>query len=75
MKILGKLSFAGLVTFALLQLVRPGIPAKPATAEVQAPPEVKRILEKDCYSCHSDQRRLSWFDKIVPGYWLVRMTS
>ena len=72
MKILGKLSFAGLVTFALLQLVRPGIPAKPATAEVQAPPEVKRILEKDCYSCHSDQRRLSWFDKIVPGYWLVR---
>jgi len=72
MKILGKLSFAGLVTFALLQLVRPGIPAKPATAEVQAPPEVKRILKKDCYSCHSDQRRLSWFDKIVPGYWLVR---
>jgi mono/diheme cytochrome c family protein len=72
MKILGRLFVAGLVTFALMQLVRPGIPSKPATAEVQAPPEVKRILEKDCYSCHSDQRRLSWFDQIVPGYWLVR---
>jgi mono/diheme cytochrome c family protein len=72
MKILGRLLVAGVVTFALMQLVRPGIPSKPATAEIQAPPDVKRILEKDCYSCHSDQRRLSWFDQIVPGYWLVR---
>ena len=72
MKILGRLLVAGLVTFALMQFVRPGIPSRPATAEVQPPPAVKRILEKDCYSCHSDQRRLSWFDQIVPGYWLVR---
>jgi hypothetical protein len=52
--------------------VRPSIPSVPATAELQAPPEVRHILEKDCYSCHSDQRRLSWFDQIVPAYWLVR---
>jgi mono/diheme cytochrome c family protein len=72
MKIPGRLLVAAVVAFALMQLVRPGIPAKPATAEIQAPPEVRHILEKDCYSCHSDQRRLSWFDQIVPGYWLVR---
>jgi len=67
-----KLAIAGLVVFALLQLVRPDIPAKPAAAELQASPEVRQILEKDCYSCHSDEKRLSWFDQIVPGYWLVR---
>jgi len=72
MRTLGKLIVAGVVTFAVLQLVRPSIPAKPPTSEIQAPPEVKHILEKNCYSCHSDERRLSWFDKIVPGYWLVR---
>jgi hypothetical protein len=72
MKVLGKLVLAGLVVFALLQVVRPGIPEKPATAEIEASPQVKQVLEKDCYSCHSDQRRLSWFDQIVPGYWLVR---
>jgi len=55
-----------------LQFVRPGIPTHPATAELQAPPEVLRILDKDCYSCHSGERRLSWFDQIVPAYWLVR---
>jgi heme-binding protein/cytochrome P460 len=72
MRFLGKLAVAGVAVFALLQLIRPGIPTKPATAEIQAPPEIRSILDKDCYSCHSDQRRLSWFDKIVPGYWLVR---
>jgi hypothetical protein len=63
---------AGIIVFATLQFVRPGIPFKPAEAELQAPPEIRRILDRSCYGCHSDQRRLSWFDHIVPGYWLVR---
>ncbi|HEY4382503.1 MAG TPA: cytochrome P460 family protein [Acidobacteriaceae bacterium] len=72
MKILGKLAIAAILVFALLQCIRPAIPSQPATAEIQAPPEVRQILETHCYACHSDQRRLSWFDEIVPGYWLVR---
>jgi hypothetical protein len=67
-----RIVFALIAIFVVLQVVRPSIPSKPATSELQAPPEVKRILEKDCYSCHSDQVRLSWFDQIVPAYWLVR---
>jgi hypothetical protein len=72
MKLLRNLGIAAIVLFAFLQATRPRISTKPATAELQAPIEVKRIFEKDCYSCHSDQRRLSWFDEGVPGYWLVR---
>jgi len=72
MNMAGKAAVAGIFVFAVLQVVRPGIPSKPATAEVQTSSEVKSILDKDCYSCHSDERRLSWFDQIVPGYWLVR---
>jgi mono/diheme cytochrome c family protein len=72
MKAIVRLVIAAIVLFALLQLVRPGIPAKPATAEVQAPPQIRQILDRSCYSCHSDQRRLSWFDHVVPAYWLVR---
>jgi hypothetical protein len=72
MKTFGKLIAAGVAIFAALQAVRPSIPAGPATSEVQAPPEIRRILEKDCYSCHSDQPQLSWFDQVVPAYWLVR---
>src|ERR1700689_3558809 len=72
MKTFGKFVVLAVVIFAGLQLIRPGIPAKPAVAEIQAPPEVRQILDKDCYSCHSDQRRLSWFDEVVPSYWLAR---
>ena len=70
--ILARLILIGLIVFVLLQFLRPGIPVKPETAQLAAPPEVRHILEKDCYSCHSDQRRLAWFDQIVPTYWLVR---
>jgi hypothetical protein len=72
MRMLGKLAIAAVVVFAILQLVRPSIPFQPAAAGLHAPPEIGNILEKDCYSCHSDERRLAWFDQIVPGYWLVR---
>jgi len=72
MKKLAILVSVGVIAFGLLQLVRPSIPTIPATAELQVPPDVRHILEKDCYSCHSDQRRLAWFDEVVPGYWLVR---
>ena len=65
------ISVLALVLIAL-QLLRPSIPNKPATAEIQAPPEVKQVLEKGCYSCHSDQAKLAWFDQVVPAYWLVR---
>jgi mono/diheme cytochrome c family protein len=54
MRMIGRLIVVGLVLFAVLQIFRPGIPAKPATAEVQAPQEVKQVLVKNCYSCHSD---------------------
>lgn len=68
----GRILLAVIVVFVLLQVVRPTIPAKPASATLQVPPQVRQILENSCYSCHSDQRRLSWFDQIQPGYWLVR---
>jgi heme-binding protein len=64
---LSSLLVAGLVIFAALQVVRPGIPVKFATAELQAPPEIRHIFDKNCYACHSDQLRLSWFDHIVAG--------
>jgi hypothetical protein len=72
LKFIGRLAAVAVVLFALLQFVRPSVPGQPATAELNASPEVRHVLETHCYFCHSDQRRLSWFDEIVPGYWLVR---
>jgi heme-binding protein/cytochrome P460 len=63
---------AGLaLLFLLLQLVRPALTNPPATADFEAPSDVKQILRKSCYACHSNETRLSWFDEIVPAYQLV----
>jgi mono/diheme cytochrome c family protein len=67
-----KFVVAAAAVFVALQCVRPTIPASPATAEIQVPQHIHRILEKNCYSCHSSERKLAWFDEIQPGYWLVR---
>jgi|HubBroStandDraft_1064217.scaffolds.fasta_scaffold00096_25 hypothetical protein len=59
------------IAFAGIQFIRPALPNPPATADLQAPPEVKQILTMSCYNCHSNQTALSWFDQPVPAYWLV----
>ena len=60
----------GLV-FAGLQFVRPELTNPPVTAELQAPPEVMQVLKHSCYSCHSNETKLPWFDEVVPAYWVV----
>lgn len=42
MRTIGKLIVAGVFVFAVLQVVRPSIPVKPATAKLQIPPDVQR---------------------------------
>lgn len=73
MKTATKIGFAVIACFAALQLIRLPIRFSPSTAtEVQVPPPVRQILKKDCYSCHSDERGLAWFDEVVPAWWVVR---
>src|ERR1700678_3928987 len=60
-----------LLILAGLQFVRPEIGSPPITADLQAPPEVKQILKNSCYSCHSNETKLWWYDKVVPAYWVV----
>jgi hypothetical protein len=61
---------AGIV-FIAIQFIRPTLTNLPVTADLQAPPEVKQILKNSCYSCHSNETKLPWFDEIAPGYWIA----
>jgi hypothetical protein len=61
----------GLLLFAGLQFIRPELKNPPVSAEIKAPDEVKAIFKHSCYSCHSNETKLAWFDRIVPAYWIV----
>ena len=60
-----------LVLFLIVQFIRPGITHPPVTKDIEAPAEVKAILIRACYDCHSNQTQLRWFDQIAPVYWGV----
>jgi hypothetical protein len=70
-----KVGFTALVFLLVLgiaiQFIRPGLDNPPVTAEISVPPEVKAILQRACYNCHSNQTQLAWFDELAPAYWLV----
>ena len=66
-----------IVFFFFIQLIHPdwekiiGSTSQPTASEIHAPENVKIILSNSCFACHSDQNRLSWFDKITPANFLV----
>jgi uncharacterized membrane protein len=56
-------------TLILLQFIRVDVPPPPEASEndeVKAPKEVKTILKKACYDCHSNHTKWPWYSYISP---------
>ena len=70
-KIARKVLLICIVLVIAIQFIRPPLDNAQATADLVAPPQVKAILERACYDCHSNATRLAWFDQPAPAYWLV----
>lgn len=66
-----------LVIFLGIQLVQPERnnppvdQAKTIEAYVNVPPEVKSILERSCYDCHTHYTKWPWYSYVAPASWLV----
>lgn len=43
----------------------------PVKADLAAPGEVKNILKKSCYDCHSYETQWPWYSKVAPVSWLI----
>ncbi|MET4080632.1 hypothetical protein ABIB40_000576 [Pedobacter sp. UYP30] len=59
------------IIFALLQIKQTHIVNPPTTGDLQAPANVKAIVRRACYDCHSNETNLRWYDKIAPISWTV----
>lgn len=57
--------------FALIQLVPVKRTNPPVESEVGAPPEVKAILRKACWDCHSNETVWGWHTYVAPISWLT----
>ncbi len=62
---------AAIVAVVAAQLVPVDRHNPPVRMEVDAPADVKRILERSCYDCHSNRTRWPWYSRVAPVSWLV----
>ncbi|MBD1386707.1 heme-binding domain-containing protein [Mucilaginibacter rigui] len=60
-----------LIIIICIQFFRPNLKNPPVTQDFQAPEDVKAILVRSCYDCHSNQTNLRWFDQVQPVFWQV----
>ncbi|HEU4552709.1 MAG TPA: heme-binding domain-containing protein [Chitinophaga sp.] len=54
-----------------VQFIQPPVQNPPVTGPLKAPHDVAAILQRACYDCHSNETKLSWYNKIAPVSWLV----
>lgn len=43
----------------------------PVESDISAEPEVKTILRRACYDCHSNETAWPWYSRIAPVSWLI----
>lgn len=70
-KRLPKIALALVVLLLGLQLVRPEKTNPPVTGDIETSPEVKALLKRACYDCHSNETTWPWYSHVAPSSWLV----
>ncbi|MDY7091821.1 MAG: heme-binding domain-containing protein [Acidobacteriota bacterium] len=65
------LLIALVVLFLGLQVVPVERTNPPVEGEIPAPPEVREILRRACYDCHSNETVWPWYSYVAPVSFLV----
>ncbi len=66
-----RLLTALIIALVLIQFIPVSRTNPPVTGEIPAPPEVKAVLKKSCYDCHSNESIWPWYSRVAPISWLV----
>lgn len=59
------------VVFVLIQFVPVDRSNPPVESEISTPPDVKIIVKRGCYNCHSNETVWPWYSQIAPVSWLL----
>lgn len=65
------LLFGVLGALLLIQVVPVERSNPPMETEMPASPEVRAVLRRSCYDCHSNETSWPWYSRVAPVSWLV----
>lgn len=69
---IAKWSLAGLaIVFGVIQLMPVDRSNPPVETEVPASAEVRAVLRRACYDCHSNETVWPWYSRVAPVSWLM----
>jgi hypothetical protein len=60
-----------LAAFVAIQFVPVERDNPPVEQDVEAPPEVREVLRRACYDCHSNETVWPWYSRVAPASWLA----
>ena len=70
-KIVRGAGLAVAIVLVLIQLIPADRTNPPVRIDVDAPDEVKEILRRACYDCHSHETRWPWYSRVAPVSWWI----
>jgi hypothetical protein len=59
------------VAFAVIQFVPVARSNPPVESDIPTSPEVKIVLRRACYDCHSNETVWPWYSQLAPISWIV----
>ena len=70
-KLLTRIVLAVLILLLAAQVIPVERDNPPAKLEIPAPTEVREMLERSCYDCHSNRTQWPWYSRVAPTSWFV----
>jgi hypothetical protein len=62
---------AAAIGFGLIQLIPVDRSNPPVEADIPTSPQVKAVLKRACYDCHSNETVWPWYSRVAPASWLL----
>jgi hypothetical protein len=59
------------VALVAIQVVRFERNNPPVTGEIDVPADVRAVLRRACYDCHSNETVWPWYSQVAPASWLL----
>ncbi len=70
-KVLLSIGVLAVVAFGVIQLIPVDRSNPPGETDIPTSPDVKAILKRACYDCHSNETVWPWYSRVAPVSWLV----
>lgn len=64
LKIITGITSIAVAAVTVVSLNSEVVASPPVTGEIRVPQEVKQLLERACYDCHSNETNIRWYDKL-----------